>query len=80
MALMTGTVAAGAPGVIETWDLEGLLEGGREASFQEYLKWVENYKQGPESNDQLEGQTVPSGHFYQIRFREDGYREYDFKE
>ena len=78
MTVFAGTIADSAPEIIERWDMEGLLESPREATFKEYQQWID-------------GPYVPTGLNHSPKYadsrrpaftletiREDGYREYAY--
>lgn len=78
MTVFAGTVAPQAPEVISRWDLDALLDGFRDASFEEYQTWIN----GPyvsagraDSPDEV-GPDHPL--FYLDTIRDDGYRVYAY--
>ena len=77
MAIISGTIAADAPEVIESWNLDALLHQAAKASLGEYEEWIERTKngKGPHITDR---DKIPSGVYFLKSIREDGYREYSF--
>ncbi len=80
MAVLTGTVAPNAPNVIQSWDLEGVMRQSYEASFEEYVEWTQAYQSRPILAEAIEKNQLKPGSFYLKNLREDGYREYDFRQ
>lgn len=80
MAVLTGYVAPNAPRVIQTWDLESILRPNYQASFEEYVEWTQAYPSRESLAEKLEKQQPKPGTFYLKNLREDGYREYDFRQ
>ena len=83
MLVVSGKVAPKAPEVIEKWDLEGLLANGNEASFTDYEQWLSTDRFNRSTYLPLLQSAIPSvssGSFYLNGIREDGYREYLFRE
>lgn len=79
MAVITGTVAATAPEVIGRWELTKQLEDMRETSYDTYLSWMGRvYETSPFMLNGDEAR-VRGGSFYLKKIREDGYREYSYK-
>jgi hydroxymethylglutaryl-CoA synthase len=80
MIVLSGTIAPGAPDVIRKWDLDHLFAGTRDASPEEYDVWLS----APHDADKLptlyDAARIPSGSYYLSGIRNDGYREYAFKE
>ena len=82
MIVLSGQVAEGAPAVIRSWDLQEHLTSARLTSMDEYTQWVN----GPYNNEiynlYLENERVriPQKSFYLANIREDGYREYNYRE
>ena len=77
MIVASLTIEAGAPAVIATWDSREPLDSAREASFEDYLAWVETGA-CPAQADGHES-DIPAGRCYLKSIREDGYREYAVK-
>lgn len=78
MTVLSATVAADAPAVLDTWDLKGILDGAAPATFEEYEAFVEK-----ESYDLTFGATggeaaAHPGTYYLAEIREDGFRRYEF--
>ncbi len=75
MIVLRGRVAEGAPARIAAWDLESLLKSATQATFDDYLRFVEpttyNLSHGPISDEGVE-----PGRYYLSAIREDGFREY----
>jgi len=80
MAVLTGWVSPRAPEVISTWNLDRYLSGGYQASFEEYLEWTKTYQPQGNIEECLERDAPKPGHFYLTNLREDGYREYGFRQ
>lgn len=76
MAVFTGTLKDSARPIIRRWHLQTLLDQKTEASYEEYLSWLETPKDGEGLNPLLSQVSVPAGRFYLKSIREDGYREY----
>lgn len=74
MAVTTATIAAGAPEVIEHWDLDGMMDAGIQATMADYDRWTEGYGQG---YGERVGVSESASRFRLVGIREDGYREYD---
>ena len=78
MIIVSGTVAPGAPEVIESWDLASVFRHERDATPAEYETWLT----APHDADRLEkllaGASMPAGQFYLSSIRDDGYRQYGF--
>lgn len=76
MSVVAGTVAPEAGRVIGAWNLDAVLNGGLDADFGLYERWV-----APERYEAWNGtvaETAPAGHYFLKSIREDGYREYDY--
>jgi hydroxymethylglutaryl-CoA synthase len=78
MIVISGTVAPGAPRVIESWDLRSIFTSARRASMNDYSIWTAGPYAAGEYAKFLGPAQVPSGAFYLSGVREDGYREYNF--
>lgn len=76
MAVVSGTIAAGGPATIRSWNLDEVWETEQEASFEDYEAWLSRPSDPDSLNAQLKGKPVPQGHFGLQQIREDGYREY----
>ena len=78
MVLVSGRVTAGAPEVIESWNLDLALNSGIPASDQDYDIWLS----APHSDERLKSligvDQIPAGAFYLSGIRDDGYRQYEF--
>jgi hydroxymethylglutaryl-CoA synthase len=79
MVVFSAKVAEGAPGVIRNWDMEGVVNGKREADFATYEQFLEAPLDREEYARRVESARVPANMFYLQGIREDGYREYVFK-
>ena len=79
MMVFQGTVEARAPEVISSWDISGIPSAGRDATFDEYERWI----RGPESNEayrgEVESSDIGDGSYYLAGIRDDGYREYSYR-
>lgn len=80
MTVLSMTVAEHAPEVIANWDLDAILNGGRDAEIDEYEQWLEAPFAREQFNSLAGDAVVPDGRFYLGSLREDGYREYKFKQ
>jgi 3-hydroxy-3-methylglutaryl CoA synthase len=80
MIVIAGRVAPRAPEIIESWNLGGLFSGSHNASFEEYEKWLQAPYPATEPGSRYSVDEVPAGSYYLKNIREDGYREYAFKE
>lgn len=69
MIVFSGRVMERAPETVAGWEIGGLLEKHRPASFDEYEQWHSRY---PGAS----GATAPAMAFGLEKIREDGYREY----
>lgn len=79
MAVLTGRIAESAPEVIESWELTKKLGDSRETGYDTYLAWMERvYETAPFMLNGDEAR-VADGTFYLKKIREDGYREYAYK-
>jgi len=80
MVVLNGTIAPGAPEVIEQWDLDSIYRKQYDATTDQYETWLK----APHTNGTLEKllneATVPDRHFYLSAIREDGYRRYLFNQ
>jgi hydroxymethylglutaryl-CoA synthase len=80
MSIIHATVTAGAPKVLSTWDLQSVLDSGADASVEAYNEFVAKETYTWETGDVCDCSLVAPGEFYLKSIREDGYREYDFRE
>jgi hydroxymethylglutaryl-CoA synthase len=78
-AVISARVAAGAPQVIAGWNFEGLLAGGRAATWERYAQWMRTNGHGPDSLTGTESTGSHPGRYYLRNLRADGYREYGFR-
>ncbi len=78
MIVYSGTVAEGAPKVIESWDLDGMLTGGRTASLDQYETWVASPYDRDAYAELVQNARIPANAHYLASIREDGYREYAY--
>ncbi len=76
MMVFSGTIASGAPEVIESWDLEKWQNSSREASFDDYLNWLARPKDIDAWRNLLEGAKPKKDRFYLKDFGETGLRIY----
>ncbi|MEE8440629.1 MAG: hypothetical protein V3S41_02820, partial [Spirochaetia bacterium] len=79
MIIVSGRIAPGAPEVIESWNLDSVVTSARPAGFDLYETWLS----APHNNERLKrlfsAADVPAESFYLSGIREDGYRQYTFK-
>ena len=80
MIVISARVAKGAPAVIRKWDLQQLLDSGIDSSIEEYELWTNGPYSGEEYNKKVEYVEIPQQSFYLSEIREDGYREYSYRE
>ncbi|MFP4644653.1 MAG: hydroxymethylglutaryl-CoA synthase family protein [Spirochaetales bacterium] len=80
MVVLSMKVAPEAPGVIEQWDLAGTVAGGRESGMAEYEQWLEFPLDREEYARRLAAASVRHGEYYLAGIREDGYREYEYRQ
>lgn len=80
MIVLSGRVAQRAPQVIESWNLDSLFAGARDATDGEYETWITAPHPAERLKTLYTADTIPSGSYYLAGIREDGYREYAFKE
>ena len=78
MIIVSGTIAPGAPEVIESWDLDSVFRDERDASMEEYETWLTAPHSAERLQELVNESDVPSGQFFLSSIREDGYREYGF--
>jgi len=78
MVIISGTVAPGAPEVIEGWDLDGVFRNERDATLEEYETWLTAPHSAERLAELVNPASMPSGQFYLSSIRDDGYREYAF--
>jgi hydroxymethylglutaryl-CoA synthase len=78
MVVLSGRITADAPEVIRKWDLQALLDAGKDSTMKEYLRWSSGPYEGNVYNSLLHSSTIPAKSFYLSGVREDGYREYKF--
>ncbi len=78
MLIIQGVISQRAPEIIKNWDLEQDIYKCRMADFVDYTRWIEWSRNGKAAHD-LQPQTVPEGAFFLRNIREDGYREYGWK-
>lgn len=79
MAVLSATVAAGAPAVLARWRTDDLWSGARQARMEEYEAWLD--RSGATFAAPPPGSEIgmPPGSFYLAGVRKDGYREYGFR-
>jgi hydroxymethylglutaryl-CoA synthase len=78
MVILSGTVAPGAPEVIESWDLDAIFRDERDATIEEYETWLSAPYSAERLSELNSVSDIPTGQFYLSSIREDGYREYAF--
>jgi len=76
MLVFYGRIAAGAPEVIQNWDITGLSESSKETRFEEYLHWLARPQDIDAWRNLLEGAKPHRGCFYLKDFSETGLRIY----
>ncbi len=76
MIVLSGRVAASAPQVISRWNLSRVLEGAREADYDEYSAWTAGPAGARHHDSVMEQAILPPGAFFLAGIRKDGYREY----
>ncbi|OHD20497.1 MAG: hypothetical protein A2V99_07270 [Spirochaetes bacterium RBG_16_67_19] len=79
MTVLSARIAAEAPRLIARWDIEGLLAGGRAASWECYARWMGTNGHGPDLHACTQADYRHPGRYYLRNLREDGYREYGCK-
>jgi len=77
MIVLEGRVAADAPKVISSWDLKGILDQYKEASFQEYEEWIAGKGTPQEFQQKRQDLSVEPDAVSLVEIREDGYRVYE---
>jgi hydroxymethylglutaryl-CoA synthase len=79
MIIVSGRIAPGAPEVIESWNLDSVLNSARPSGFDLYETWLS----APHTDERLKElfteAELPPQSFYLGGIREDGYRQYAFK-
>lgn len=80
MSVIHATVTPGAPKVLSTWDLQAILDAGADASVEAYNEFVAKETYTWETGEVCDGSLVTPGEFYLKSVRDDGYREYDYRE
>jgi hydroxymethylglutaryl-CoA synthase len=78
MIVISATVAASAPRVIESWDLQRIFASARQSTMDDYLIWTAGPYADSEYAKIMGSIRVPTEAFYLSGVREDGYREYKF--
>lgn len=76
MMVFSGTVAADAPELIGSWDLEKWDKSAKKASFDEYLNWLARPKDIDAWRNLLQGAKPRKNRFYLKDFGETGLRIY----
>ena len=76
MMVFSGTIAAEAPEVIRTWDLDKWNRSSREAGFDEYLEWLDRPENIDSWRNILKKAKPKKGRFYLKDFGETGLRIY----
>lgn len=78
MVVLSATISPEAPAILSGWDLDAQIGPGQEASLDQYLAWIgSGHAGGPWSEPDV---VPPGGLHYLAGIREDGFREYAFKE
>jgi hydroxymethylglutaryl-CoA synthase len=80
MIIISARIAKGAPAVIKGWNLLAHLEDGIDSSIEDYEAWVNGPYSDEEYNEKVENAEIPQKSFYLSEIREDGYREYSYRE
>ncbi len=78
MSVISGTVASDAPAVLATWDLEAVLDAGRNVSMDVYNEFIAKEMYSWETGEVSDGSDVDPDRYFLKSIREDGYREYDY--
>ena len=78
MTVVGGRVAAGAPAIIESWDLDAIWDSERSLPFDNYESWMRAPYPVDQYRELLDGISVPRQRYYLGDIRDDGYREYRF--
>ncbi len=80
MTVFSGVVSKHAPEVIGKWDLDSVLETSREATFKEYQQWIDGpyVPTGYDHTTDYDKNDAPP--FALETIREDGYREYAYRQ
>lgn len=80
MAVLGGRISEEAASVISRWELNRLFQSASPATFDEYLQWVEGPYE-PTGLNMTPVQLTANLPFFSLNaIREDGYREYSFRE
>ena len=79
MIIVSGRVAPGAPEVIQSWDLDHVLASAQPAGFDLYDKWLAAPHNDARLKELFTEADVPPRSFFLNGIRDDGYRQYDFK-
>jgi hydroxymethylglutaryl-CoA synthase len=80
MTVLSSTIAAGAPEVLSRWDLRGVLEAGTSAGFERYEGFIRNETYSLDYGPVSDGSDVDPGLFYLEGIRDDGYRQYAYRQ
>lgn len=80
MAVISGRVAAGAPQVIDSWDLDSVWDSARPGDEQEYDEWINRPTTSERYEQALRAKSVPEDAVYLDSIRDDGYRVYRIKQ
>ena len=78
MTVVGGRVAAGAPAIIESWDLDSVWDNQRSLPLEDYETWMRAPYPADQYRALLDGVSVPPQRYYLDNIRDDGYREYRF--
>jgi hydroxymethylglutaryl-CoA synthase len=87
MVMIAATVAADAPEVLMSWELDKVFTSARQASFEEYEQWTSGLSlPSAEHGAERHGAAVNGAYgaaadtFVLSGIRKDGYREYSFRD
>jgi hydroxymethylglutaryl-CoA synthase len=78
MTVVSGTVAPGAPAVIDTWNLPEQLKAYQAATWEQYEHFIAQREYSLATGMQTHPEAVPGGRYYFAGIREDGYRQYEY--
>ncbi len=75
MVFMAGKVAEDAPKVIQQWNLDAIWQS-ESTHIDEYERWIASYGELP----LIEDEQIQPQSFFLNNIREDGYREYSYRD
>jgi hydroxymethylglutaryl-CoA synthase len=81
MVVFDGEVMPNAPEIIKQWDFGAYISNYQESNFDEYLSWIDRsytFETFENQKDTILTSAEP-GFFYLESIREDGYRNYQYK-